>query len=69
MKVSSFRLLSIVVLTGLALRLGWALSRPVDDAALEALPDQREYLEAARSLRHGDGLAFVAPRFTDRVVA
>jgi len=44
-------------------RLAWGLTRPSDPAALAALPDQREYLDAARSLLAGDGLAFGDPRF------
>ncbi len=58
-----------MLLLALALRLGWALSRPVDAASIEQLPDQREYLEAARSLLRGDGLGFVDPRFEQRVQA
>ena len=59
-----------LLLAALALRLGWAVSRPTDEATLEQLPDQREYLEVARSLLNGDGLSFVDPRFdNDRVYA
>ncbi len=58
-----------LVAIGLVLRLGWALTRPVDPAAIEQLPDQREYLEAAQNLLHGEGLCFRDPRFNDRVYA
>src|SRR5438552_19057924 len=59
-----------LLLAALALRLGWALSRPTDEATLDQLPDQREYLEVARSFLHGEGLSFVDPRFgNDRVYA
>ena len=53
----------VEMLVALAIRAGWGLSRPADDASLQLLPDQREYLELARSLLRGEGLAFVDPRF------
>jgi hypothetical protein len=49
--------------------LGWGLSRPADDASLNALPDQREYLSLARNLLHGQGLQFLDARFNDSVRA
>jgi 4-amino-4-deoxy-L-arabinose transferase-like glycosyltransferase len=58
-----------LLLIALALRLGWAMSRPVDAAAIEQLPDQREYLETARNLLRGEGLKFVDPRFGQAVYA
>lgn len=63
------RILIALLLVALALRLGWSLSRPSDDAAVDQLPDQREYLELGRSLIGGEGLSFSDPRFTDRVFA
>jgi hypothetical protein len=41
----------ILLLVGaLLMRAGWGLSRPVDDRAINLLPDQREYLELGRNL-------------------
>jgi 4-amino-4-deoxy-L-arabinose transferase-like glycosyltransferase len=59
----------IVLLAALALRVGWAATRPVDDAAIAQLPDQREYLDVAHSLLSGEGFSFTDPRFTQRVYA
>jgi 4-amino-4-deoxy-L-arabinose transferase-like glycosyltransferase len=59
----------IVLVAALALRLGWAISRPVDDQTIDQLPDQREYLEIARSVLHGEGFSFDDPRFNQRVYA
>ena len=61
--------LILLLLIALALRLGWAITRPVDEASINQLPDQREYLEAARNLLHGHGLKFVDPRFKTEVHA
>lgn len=61
--------LLLLLLVAAAVRLGWAWSRPTDDAALLALPDQVEYLDLARNLRGGDGLRFFDPRFRDHVYA
>lgn len=63
------RLLCGLIGIALVLRLGWGLSRPVDDLALTALPDQLEYLTLARNVLHGQGLWFIDPRFGDRVYA
>lgn len=63
------RYLRVVLVIALVLRLGWAMSRPADAASFERLPDQREYLEIARNLLHGDGLNFVDPRFGTAVHA
>jgi 4-amino-4-deoxy-L-arabinose transferase-like glycosyltransferase len=59
----------LILLAALAMRIGWAATRPVDPAAIEQLPDQREYLEVARSLLHGEGLSLTDPRFGQRVYA
>lgn len=54
----------------LAVRVGFVLSLPVDEAAMaRSLPDQREYLDLGRNLLAGDGLRFVDPRFSDEVRA
>jgi 4-amino-4-deoxy-L-arabinose transferase-like glycosyltransferase len=57
------RLLVALLAIALVVRLGWGLSRPADDAAIDLLPDQRGYLDAARNLLRGAGLQFVDPRF------
>ena len=59
----------LLLLTAMALRLGWGLSRPTDAESLDKLPDQREYLVLARNLLHGQGLKFVDERFGDEVLA
>ena len=61
--------LAIILLLSLGLRLCWALSRPVDAASIDALPDQREYLSIARNLLAGNGLEFFDPRFGQTVRA
>ncbi|MEA2735333.1 MAG: hypothetical protein QOE14_1784, partial [Humisphaera sp.] len=58
-----------MLLAALALRVGWAATRPVDDAAIAQLPDQREYLDVAHSLLSGEGFSFTDPRFNQRVYA
>lgn len=59
----------LLLLTGFTLRLGWGLSRPVDDASIDLLPDQRGYLDVARNLLDGNGLWYVDERFGQRVYA
>lgn len=51
-------LLLALVAIALVLRLGWALSRPVDGATIRALPDQREYLDLGQNLLRGNGFVF-----------
>src|SRR5438045_5856980 len=58
-----------LLVAALALRLGWALSRPNDDAFIRALPDQREYLELGRNLLAGRGLVFHDERLDADVFA
>ncbi|MDB5354218.1 MAG: family glycosyltransferase, 4-amino-4-deoxy-L-arabinose transferase [Phycisphaerales bacterium] len=58
-----------ILLAALVVRLGWGLSRPVDEAALAALPDQQEYLEIGRNLLDGHGMGFLDRRFGEHVVA
>jgi 4-amino-4-deoxy-L-arabinose transferase-like glycosyltransferase len=60
---TSHRWLIAILLAGLVIRAGWGLSRPVDDASIDSLPDQRGYLELGRNLIQGKGLSFVDPRF------
>src|SRR3954447_25905188 len=58
-----------LLVVALAFRLGWALSRPVDETILRALPDQREYLELGRNVLAGRGLAFHDERLDVEVFA
>ncbi|MFT3788908.1 MAG: glycosyltransferase family 39 protein [Tepidisphaeraceae bacterium] len=58
-------LLLALVLLSLALRLGWAWTRPSDAASIAALPDQVEYLQVADSIRAGNGVAMIDTRFPD----
>jgi 4-amino-4-deoxy-L-arabinose transferase-like glycosyltransferase len=54
----------ILLLVGaLLMRAGWGLSRPVDDRAINLLPDQREYLELGRNLLRSHELKFHDQRF------
>lgn len=55
--------LALLLVVALALRLGWGLTRPTDESALAALPDQIEYLALGKSLLAGDGLVFTDARF------
>jgi 4-amino-4-deoxy-L-arabinose transferase-like glycosyltransferase len=57
------------LLLALSIRLAWGLSRPSDAAAIEQLPDQREYLQLADHLLHGEGLHFFDPRFGQEIYA
>ena len=59
----------LLLLVAAALRLGWAISRPISDAAIDTLPDQREYLSIADSLLHGRGFSFLDKRFDETVYA
>lgn len=61
--------LMVVVLLGLAVRVLWVSSRPVDEAAMQALPDQQEYLTLGRHLLEGQGLVFYDDRFRANVYA
>jgi 4-amino-4-deoxy-L-arabinose transferase-like glycosyltransferase len=62
------RRLIILLLLAAGVRLGWVLRLPPTAVALDSLPDQREYLELANSLRHAE-FCFVDPRFADVVYA
>jgi 4-amino-4-deoxy-L-arabinose transferase-like glycosyltransferase len=61
--------LTVILLIALALRIGWALHQPTNPAALDALPDQSEYLQLGQNLLAGQGLQFTDPRFHQQVWA
>lgn len=61
--------LTIILLLGLAVRLGWALHQPSDDAAIDQLPDQREYLQLGSNFFSEGGLWMIDPRFRQAVYA
>ena len=60
---------AVVMLLGLGVRLGWALRQPSDLAAIERLPDQREYLDLGKHLINEGSLWMVDPRFDQIVYA
>ncbi len=51
------------------IRLVWVAAQPISDAAIDRLPDQREYLSLGRNLLHERTLYFVDPRFDQPVHA
>lgn len=57
---SQRRLLAILLLTALVVRIYWGWTR--SDAAIDSLPDQREYLELGQSLLRDGTLRFTDPR-------
>jgi len=59
----------IVLGLALLLRVGWGLTRSSSNAAIDALPDQREYLSIARSILGGRGAQFFDERFKQTVYA
>jgi len=61
--------LGAVLVLALGLRLGWGLRQGSGAAGLEALPDQREYLQLGEHLRAHQGLWFSDPRFGQVVYA
>lgn len=63
------KLIWLILLLGLAARLGWGLSRPTDPAYLNNLPDQNEYLEIARNVLDGRGFGFFDPSVNEAVYA
>jgi 4-amino-4-deoxy-L-arabinose transferase-like glycosyltransferase len=63
------RCIFLLVLLSLAVRLPWAAMQPSTDAAIDQLPDQREYLSLGRNLLHDGSLSFVDPRFQQTVYA
>jgi 4-amino-4-deoxy-L-arabinose transferase-like glycosyltransferase len=60
--------LAAILAIALTIRLAWVLTRPVEYAFADPLPDQQEYLDLGRSLRGGE-LSFSDPRFSQRVHA
>lgn len=68
-RVKHTQRLTAILILGLIIRLAWALTRPVDPAAIEMLPDQRGYLELGRNLLAGNGLHYTDPRFTGPLFA
>ena len=62
-------ILAAIVLLGLVARVGWDLRQSSSIAAIENLPDQREYLELAQHLLSGQGYWLADPRFGDLVRA
>jgi 4-amino-4-deoxy-L-arabinose transferase-like glycosyltransferase len=61
--------LGVILSAALALRIGWGLHQPVDQAAIDTLPDQREYLDLGHNLLAGQGLQFSDARFGQSVWA
>jgi hypothetical protein len=61
--------IGVILLIALALRLGWALSRPVSPDVIESLPDQQQYLQIAQNVLNRQGYWFLDPRVRDRVYA
>jgi hypothetical protein len=61
--------LVLLLIGALALRVGWVLHLPVDESALNVLPDQVEYLELGKSLLHKHSLEFFDARFGQTVRA
>jgi 4-amino-4-deoxy-L-arabinose transferase-like glycosyltransferase len=59
----------VLLLVGAALRLAWTAQAPKDQAAIDRLPDQREYLTLGESLLQGNGLVLGDLRFEDTAVA
>ncbi len=55
--------LGLVLVVALALRLGLAFYLPADEAFVQQLPDQVEYLELARSVLDGNGFVVVDERY------
>lgn len=47
------RRILLLLFVALGLRLAWAVAQPQDAAAINRLPDQREYLSLGQSLLHG----------------
>jgi dolichyl-phosphate-mannose-protein mannosyltransferase len=62
-------MLAGILLFALLVRLGWGLTRPTSDAALNLLPDQHDYLSLARSVLHGNGFILRDPRFPNDLKA
>jgi hypothetical protein len=63
------KLIWLILLLGLAARLGWGLSRPTDEAYLASLPDQIEYIQIAKNLLSRSGMWFYDPTVEQAVHA
>jgi 4-amino-4-deoxy-L-arabinose transferase-like glycosyltransferase len=61
--IHSHRWLALWLLIALAARLAWATHLPTSNAAIDALPDQREYLQLGRNLLEHHALFFHDDRF------
>ncbi len=62
--------LFLLLLTALAVRVGWCWSVPVDEKAMaRSLPDQWEYLQIGRHALAGQGFSFFDFRFQQRLYA
>lgn len=61
--------LFVVLFAAFVARVGWSMSRPADDAFIDQLPDQREYLAIARNVLAGEGFQFFDPRFVESLHA
>jgi 4-amino-4-deoxy-L-arabinose transferase-like glycosyltransferase len=66
---SAWIALAVLVLVGLGVRLAWGLRQPSDAAAINQLPDQREYLDLGNHIFSSDGLEMSDPRFRQTVYA
>jgi len=66
---SAWIALAGVMLVGLGVRLAWGLRQPSDDASINQLPDQREYLDLGNHIFGADGLEMSDPRFGQTVYA
>ncbi len=63
------RWLTAILAIALAVRLAWALVQPRTDAAINRLPDQREYLDLARNFLRDGSFHLFDPRFGQDVLA
>lgn len=65
----AFYALLLILLLGAGLRVGFSLWRGADEASLQALPDQREYLECAREFGRGGEMRYFDARFGQWIYA
>jgi len=63
------RVLWTLLTIAFILRVVYSWSKPSDLASLATLPDQREYMELARSIAGGATMGFYDPRFAETVYA
>ena len=63
------RYLTVILGLAFAIRLAWALVQPRTAAAIDRLPDQREYLTLAQGLLHHGSLELFDPRFRQTLLA